>query len=110
MKYIKFILCAISSFVLSHWLFNGSTLVTLLILGLLDIFMQLTKNSYTVHQKEKWYRITLIICLFGGLLIGLGSRIFISDVVKIGGMLIFIPTLAVLLLKEIYVLVKYVLS
>lgn len=107
MKFLKFVIYAIISFTISCWLFDASVLAMSFIFLGLNCIMLTSKSDFTAPKKTKVYGIALIVCVSGAVLIVLGNKILNNDIVIIIGALMFAPTFAAILIREIIALISY---
>jgi len=107
MKYIKEVIYAIISLILSFWMFDASILAICFIFCGLNSIAEISKSDFRTPQKTMSYRIAIIACICGGILIFLGNKVFNNDIIVIIGAFIFAPTFASLFVRELIVVISY---
>lgn len=99
---IKGILVLIISFVISLLWFQMSIVMMLIIYGFLEMIVITSDDGEFLWKKSKKYKYMLLICCLGATFILMGLKLFDNDLLIILGAMLFAPTLAGLLIKDVY--------
>ena len=101
MNWLKYVISAIISVIVSIWLFESSIWAMLVCFCGINMISITSKREVSDWKKERKYKICLGICILGALIIVLGIKCVKNDMVIIVGAMMFATTFAAIVVKDL---------
>lgn len=110
MSILRFLVCAVVAWGFSKTFFDSSMIIMLFVFFALNQFFRNPVESFIGQMKAPKHadKILIVICILGAILMMIGKIFIHSDVCTIVGAMLFSPTVAVLIMLQIYSLWNFV--